>query len=82
MYTGLHRWTIFLRAHARPHFFADANFFSRTLLERKIKNVRAQLGTQIIFVRSRAANVLDMPSVSESPEDFTNHEATKWTSLV
>ena len=63
-------------------FFCGRNFFfrgrecARTVLERKTKIVRAQLGTQIIFVRSRAANVLDMPSVSESPEVFRNHEST------
>ena len=56
----------------RKIFFRGREF-ARTLLERKIKNVRAQLGTQIIFVRSRAANVLDMPSVSESPE--TGHKS-------
>ena len=42
----------------------------RAVLKRKIKNVRAQLGTQIISVRSRVGNVLDMPSVSESRKDF------------
>ena len=48
----------FARARASAFFFRGREC-ARTLLERKIKNVRAQLGTQTIFVRSRGANVLD-----------------------
>ena len=82
----LHRRRIggrfFWKRTRERNFFCGRKFFfrgrecARTVLKRKKKILRAHSRPQFISVRSRAGNVLDMPSVSESPKDLTNHEAT------